>query len=172
MSSVDIAETYPLSGMQHAMLAHTLLAPGSGVDILQLELTLREAIDLAALRGALQAMIDRHPVLRTAFRWKGLEEPQQDVRARAELSFTRADLSASGRGEAHAAIAAYLEDDRLRGFDPSIAPLHRVALFTLGPEDHRLIWTFHHALVDGRSLRVVVTELFAVYDARDRKSVV
>ncbi|MFO0755432.1 MAG: amino acid adenylation domain-containing protein [Byssovorax sp.] len=168
MSSVDIAETYPLSGMQHAMLAHTLLAPGSGVDILQLELTLREAIDLAALQGALQAMIDRHPVLRTAFRWKGLEEPQQDVRARAELSFTRADLSASGRGEAHAAIAAYLEDDRLRGFDPSIAPLHRVALFTLGPEDHRLIWTFHHALVDGRSLRVVVTELFAVYDARRR----
>jgi amino acid adenylation domain-containing protein len=165
MGSVDIAETYPLSGMQHAMLAHTLLAPGSGVDILQLELTLRETIEAPALEEALARIVDRHPVLRSAFRWKGLDEPRQEVAPAVSVTLAQRDLGQLAAGEAQRVIEAYLEEDRMRGVDPGTAPLHRSTLFRLGSSDYRLIWTFHHALVDGRSLRVVVGELFTIYDA-------
>ncbi len=165
MSSVDIAETYPLSGMQHAMLAHTQLAPGTGVEILQLELTLREPLDQAVLRAAMERVVARHAVLRTAFRWKDLEEPRQEVWPTVELRLSAHELGDLSPVEADARIAELIEADRMRGFDASLAPLHRVTLFPLGPRDHRVLWTFHHALVDGRSLRVVVQDLFTIYDA-------
>ena len=59
----------------------------------------------------------------------------------------------------------WLRQDRRRGFDFSTPPLSRIALFRFGPIDHRLVWTFHHALLDGRSHRLVLEEAFAAYDA-------
>ena len=41
----------------------------------------------------------------------------------------------------------------------------RLALFHLSDADYRLVWTSHHALLDGRSRLVVLEELFALYEA-------
>src|SRR5439155_13265599 len=43
--------------------------------------------------------------------------------------------------------------------------LARVTLIRRGPADHLLVWTFHHALLDGRSHRLILEEAFAAYDA-------
>ena len=63
-------------------------------------------------------------------------------------------------------MADHLKSDRLRGFDLASAPLVRVALFRLGPSQHRWVWSFPHILLDGGSFAFLVRDLYAAYDAR------
>ncbi|MGH7829594.1 MAG: condensation domain-containing protein, partial [Candidatus Binatia bacterium] len=58
-----------------------------------------------------------------------------------------------------------LDADRRRGFQLDAAPLMRLALFHLDEADYRLIWTSHHALLDGRSHVIVLEEVFSFYNA-------
>ena len=41
----------------------------------------------------------------------------------------------------------------------------RLTLLRFGDEDYRLVWTFSHAILDGRSFTQLVSEVFAFYEA-------
>ncbi|HEY8224191.1 MAG TPA: amino acid adenylation domain-containing protein, partial [Pyrinomonadaceae bacterium] len=62
-------------------------------------------------------------------------------------------------------LSDYLESDRRRGFSLHEVPLMRLALFRLGEAEYQLVWTFHHALMDGRSHHLVLKEVFKLYEA-------
>jgi amino acid adenylation domain-containing protein/non-ribosomal peptide synthase protein (TIGR01720 family) len=160
--------TFPLSALQHGMLTHHLRAPGVGVDIEQLVCTLPEAVDAGALRDAWQAVVTHHDVLRTAFRWEDVDVPQQEVRSTVEVPFAVHDLRRISGAERLAWFDAFLRQDRLLGFDLASAPLMRLALVQWADADSQLVWTFHHALLDGRSFPIVLREAFDWYDANRR----
>ena len=48
------------------------------------------------------------------------------------------------------------------------APAMRLMIVDWGANEHRVVWTFHHALLDGRSFPLVLREVFAFYDAAAR----
>src|SRR5438034_658124 len=73
-----IEDVYPLSPMQQGMLFHSLYHPGSGIDFEQIIITLYEEVDSLCLKQAWLRVVERHAVLRTAFRW-GDSEPVQEV---------------------------------------------------------------------------------------------
>ena len=162
-----IVDVYPLTPLQHGMLFHHLRAPSSGVDVEQMVGTLREPLDVAAFERAWNEIGARHPILRTRFRWEGVEAPVQEVLAEAIVPYAHTDLRALGPEAQEAAITRYLAEDRRRGFDFAAAPLFRVATFQIGDEEHRLVWTYSHAILDG-CVTFVLREVFAVYEARRR----
>src|SRR5262249_52098670 len=57
-------------------------------------------------------------------------------------------------------------DDHSQHFDLTRAPLLRFTLVRLGAERYRLLFTFHHILVDGWSMPVLLGELLALYQNR------
>ncbi len=61
-------------------------------------------------------------------------------------------------------LADTVAADRSRGFDPGVAPLMRVTLARLGPEAYQLIWSVHHAVVDGWCVPILMGELIALYE--------
>jgi amino acid adenylation domain-containing protein len=150
------ALTYPLTPLQAGMLFHTRLAAGAGVYVQQIVVHLPEAVDADALRQAWQFVMQRHDALRTAF-----VDSVQIVADEIELPFEELEPDAQAR-ETH---KDWLAADRRRGFDLESAPLFRVTLIRRGPTDFALVWTFHHALLDGRSHRIVLEEAFAAYEA-------
>lgn len=153
------AHTYPLSPLQQGMLFHAVAEPCSGVDIEQLVITLPEAVDPARLRSAWERVVIRHEVLRTSFRWDA-EEPLQVVEKNVALPF---DVEVvQDMDDAH--FTAWLREDRARGFEMRAAPLLRFRLFQLGAENWRLVWTFHHAILDGRSFPILIEEAFQHYE--------
>jgi hypothetical protein len=77
----DVADIYELSPLQQGMLFHALSAPGAGVDIEQIIVTLHESLDVATFEQAWRDVMQRHPILRTRFRWKDVAEPCQEVLA-------------------------------------------------------------------------------------------
>jgi len=152
--------------MQEGMLFHHIQDAHLGVDIEQLVCTLHEAVETDLLRGACQELVARHPVLRTSFRWENLPRPMQLVSTDLEAPFTTTDLSALPDETQRARLEQFLEEDRIAGFALEQAPLCRFSLFQLGGRHYKLVWTFHHAALDGRSFPIVLNELFAFYDAR------
>jgi amino acid adenylation domain-containing protein len=151
--------------MQQGMLFNTLLEPHSGVDIEQVECTLHETLDVEAFKRAWQRVVARHAVLRTRLRWEDVSEPRQEVQAHVELPWEEQDWSAIEETEQDERLADFLGADRRRGFDLTRAPLFRLTMLRYEDAEARVILTSHHTVLDGRSLALVLREVFAFYDA-------
>ncbi len=157
-----LEDVYPLTPMQEGMLFHTLLSPHSGAYLEQLTCALKAPLDPKALREAWRSMVLRHAVLRTRFAWKAVERPLQVVEARAALPWQEMDWRESP-GEEQARFEAFLDQERRRGFELREAPLFRIALVRTRDDLHRFVFTFHHLLLDGWSLPILLQEVARSY---------
>ncbi|HVR95615.1 MAG TPA: amino acid adenylation domain-containing protein, partial [Thermoanaerobaculia bacterium] len=162
-----IEDLYPATAVQQGMLFHSLHSPESGVYVEQVSLALEVDLDAAAFEAAWRRVAQRHAVLRTAFAWLDLERPLQVVHREPALPWERQDWRDLPAAEQEAKLAAFLAEDRRRGFDVAAAPLMRFALFRLGDASYRFVWTHHHILLDGWSLPILLRELFTLYAAGD-----
>jgi amino acid adenylation domain-containing protein len=161
----DAAESYPLSPMQQGMVFHSEYAPESGVDIEQAIFGLHEELSVAAFERAWQRVVERHSALRTSFYSDAYGEPLQKVHRQVTLRVEEQDWRGLSAAEAEKRMEAFLKADRKRGFLLLQAPLMRLSLFRLAEADYRFVWTFHHALLDGRAFSLVLKEVFDFYEA-------
>jgi amino acid adenylation domain-containing protein/non-ribosomal peptide synthase protein (TIGR01720 family) len=164
----NLEDMYGLSPLQQGILFHLLAAPGSGVYHEQVVATLAGPLDPGLLARAWQQVADRHPVLRTAFVFKGVREPVQAVHRRLELPVERRDWREASVEEQERRLAELLEEDRVQGFDLTRAPLLRCRLIAAGEESHLFVLSFPHLLLDGWSLPLVMGEVLAFYEASRR----
>jgi amino acid adenylation domain-containing protein len=165
LSAAPVEDSYPLSPMQQGMLFHSLYSQNPGVNIEQVIYSLHENLNVPAFMRAWQRVVDRHAILRSSFRWEGLDEPLQEVHSNVAIEWRREDWSDLPEAEQDERKECYLRDDRQRGFDLKEKSLIRMALFRTGKADFKFIWTFHHAIVDGRSLVIILNEVFACYES-------
>ncbi|NJN99764.1 MAG: AMP-binding protein, partial [Anaerolineales bacterium] len=165
MELSPIVAAYPLSPLQQGMLFHHLYGSQFGVDIEQMVMRLPENLNISAFEYAWQRIVERHPVLRTSFEWVGLDQPRQRVFRQVNLRLDQQDWQGLPAQAQEDWLANYLQADRQRGFELTEAPLMRLALFRRGEADYQCVWTFHHILLDGRSLAIILRELFAFYEA-------
>ena len=145
------------------MLFHSLLERESGVYVVQVSFRLAGLLDEDAFEQAWNHLIRRHDVLRTAFVWEHLETPLQVVGRQAALPFERLDLSSASGSWSNGDLSDFLTSDRQRGFDPAMAPLMRVTLLREDNTLHRVVWTYHHLILDGWSLPILMSEWGAAY---------
>jgi amino acid adenylation domain-containing protein/FkbM family methyltransferase len=169
MKDPDIEDLYPLSPMQQGMLFESLYAGDSKVYVEQRSYLLRGYLNVAAFERAWQEVMDRHPVLRTSFVWEDLDEPVQVVHRHVKLPLQLQDWRQFSPIQQEQSLQDYLDENRRCGFDLSEAPLMRFSLLRLADEDYRLIWSYHHSLLDGWSWPLLVNEVLAFYDAYSRK---
>lgn len=163
-----VASAYPLSPLQQGLLFNSLTAQQPGVDVEQVIMTLPEEIVVAAWESAWARAIERHAILRTGFRWSDTLRPIQEVRESADFTPTTQDWS-SLESEAQArALKEYLAIDRRSKFDLAKPPLIRLALFRSGPAESVVVLTFHHLILDGRSLATLLNDVFSNYEAQLR----
>src|SRR5262249_13077202 len=126
-----VQDSYPLSPLQQGMLFHHLEARTRGVDIEQLEARLNEPIDKTRFADAWARVAKQNPILRTQFRWEGLQRPVQEVLHEVAVAFETRDLSGLTTQEQAEALGRFLVDDRSRGFALDVAPLWRVTMLHL-----------------------------------------
>ncbi|WP_314176429.1 condensation domain-containing protein [Streptomyces winkii] len=159
-----IQDILGLSPLQQGLLFHAEL-DDSGHDVytVQLKLRLEGPLDKDALWRAAGALLRRHPHLGAAFRHRKTGEPVQILTDRTRIPRTEEDLSGLD-GTARATELDRLEEEqRTERFDLSRPPAFRFMLVKLAAQEHRLLLTCHHILVDGWSLPLLVDELTALY---------
>lgn len=164
-----MSQTYPLSPLQEGMLFHDLLASSSRASYAQFTWILTGALDVEAYVEAWRVVVARHDALRTSFVVGPDPQPLQTVHSNIEVAVDVADLRASMAEAAEAAVDAYRRDDIARGFRLTEKPLTRVRLFRKTEEATQVVWSFHHAILDGWSMEIVRREVAAIYERLRRK---
>ncbi|HEX4954995.1 MAG TPA: amino acid adenylation domain-containing protein, partial [Thermoanaerobaculia bacterium] len=163
MKPEEVEDVYPLSPMQEGILFHSLYDREEEPYFRQWSGRLSGGLDVAGLLAAWHQVMDHHPVLRTAFVWQGLDKPLQVVCRAVRLPLVWQDWSQLAESDQRARLGDYLRRDRRRGFELSEAPLMRLALFDLGEGSWRMVWSFHHLLLDGWSLAIVLRQVMGAY---------
>jgi len=153
----------PLSASQTQLWYLSQLAPDSRAYNELLVIHKRGALNVDALRRALNEVVRRHEALRTTFvTVDGVT--QQVVREPTEIDLPVTDLSELGpEGAVHRATEIATAD-ALRPYDLADGPLIRPRLIRVTEHDHRLYLALHQLVFDGITLRrVVFPELTALY---------
>lgn len=158
--------TYPLTPLQGGMLFHSLHGPASDVYFGQAHWPIRGRLDVPAFHAAWQDVAQRHSILRTSFDWTGQSGPLQRVHSDAVVPLEYLDWRTLPHGERAERLKVFLSADRARGFNLALPPLLRITAIRLDEDEHRIVWSGHHLLVDGRSIHLIVREVMALYTAR------
>jgi amino acid adenylation domain-containing protein/non-ribosomal peptide synthase protein (TIGR01720 family) len=168
LAAAPPAKEFPATPMQEGILLHSLREPEAGAYVNQLGLTLRGPLDEERLRRAWRVLTARHAILRTEF-VRGPDGHRQRIADDPTVPWNRLDLRGLNGEDLDLRRNAAKEADRTRPFELARAPLMRVTLAILSDDTTELIWTYHHALFDGWSLPILLTDLVALYtsDADD-----
>ncbi|MEU7753012.1 amino acid adenylation domain-containing protein [Micromonospora sp. NPDC049171] len=152
-----IADILSLTPLQEGLLFHAhLAADGPDVYTGQLTVALDGPLDAERLRAAGQALLDRRPNLRVAFRRRKNGQSVAVVPRHVPLPWATLTLTEDD-------LPGFLDTDLSTRLDPATAPLLRMTLVRLGPHRHRLVLTHHHLLLDGWSVPLLLDELIALY---------
>lgn len=151
---------FPLSAGQEWLWLLQQRSPRSAAYLFPFALRIRSTLNVDALQRALQEIVARHEAFRTSI---ALHDARPVQTAYATIAFEMQRVDASG-----------LSDERLRSevaaraqipFDLAHAPLFHATLFQRASDDAVLLLVWHHIILDGWSLGVVLDELGTLYDA-------
>ncbi|HSV65772.1 MAG TPA: amino acid adenylation domain-containing protein, partial [Mycobacteriales bacterium] len=157
----SVVDAYPLTPMQAGMVFHGLSQGDQGVYFEQATFVLDGVTDPRVLGTAWQRVVDATPVLRSSVMYEGVTEPVQVVHRNVAVPVEHLDWSALPEDERAAELARLMAADKARGVDLGVAPLLRVVLARLSGTRVRVVWSFHHVLLDGWSVFQVLSDVFA-----------
>jgi amino acid adenylation domain-containing protein len=157
----------PLSFAQQRLWFLHQLDPLSSVYNIPRATRLQGALDVEALRKALDALVSRHETLRTTFKLAH-GDPVQVIEPIRPLDVRLVDLSARAEVERGAELEREIQAEARRPFDLQTGLMLRALLVRVAPDDHVLLLTFHHIASDAWSAAVFSRELGALYTAFTR----
>ncbi|MEY9381379.1 amino acid adenylation domain-containing protein, partial [Rhizobium leguminosarum] len=161
----NIQDIYGLSPLQDGILFHHLLATQGDPYLLVSQMAFAERGVLDRYLAAVQQVVDRHDILRTAFVWEGLSSPAQVVWRRAPLQVSEVELDDCDGSGAEELKRRF--DPRRQRIDLGRAPLMR---FVIAREPGSGRWLLlvlqHHLIGDHTTLEVMHAEVRAVLDGR------
>ncbi|MBV8695972.1 MAG: amino acid adenylation domain-containing protein, partial [Ktedonobacteraceae bacterium] len=160
--SRQVQDIYPLSGMQAGLLFHSQAVPDSGLYVVQVNLLIEGTLRLSALIRSWQRIIAAHSILRTSF--IGEQPLTQVVWQCVPLPLVVIDYTELSSEEQQQHLRTYQREDRQRDFVEQHAPLLRLTLFHLGPQQLYVLCSFHHAILDAWSITLLLNELFSRYE--------
>ncbi|SFW28284.1 non-ribosomal peptide synthetase, partial [Pseudomonas sp. NFACC04-2] len=157
--AANIQDIYALAPLQEGILYHHLASQQGDLYVQQATFNFKDRARLDAFVDALQGVIDRHDILRTAVLWEGLREPVQVVVRQAQLILDECVFEPGH--DVTAQLLERFERQHVR-LDIRQAPLMRLA-FTHDAANQRWIATllFHHMALDHTALEVVQHEMQA-----------
>ncbi|MBE1161960.1 non-ribosomal peptide synthetase [Dyella acidiphila] len=155
----------PLSLMQSRLWSLEELQPGRVTYNAPSAHRLRGHLDEAAFQLTLQALIQRQPILRTAFLRDGHEVAQIVVPDLEVRLFPAEDLSCLAESQREATLMQHLQTLTDTPFDLTQAPLFSARMFRLGDDDHVFFFMPHHIIWDGWSFDILYGELSSLYRA-------
>ncbi|MEO3715969.1 condensation domain-containing protein, partial [Roseateles flavus] len=155
--AAQVQDLYPLTAAQEGILFHHRMGSGSDayVEAGLLACSSRERVD--SFLQALQQLVDRHDILRTAILWEGLDEPLQVVHRRAALPVSFLDLDPAD-GEVAQQLAQRMDPRRTR-IDVRQPPMLRVGV-AHDPVQGRWLMRLlsHHLVMDHTTQELLIQE--------------
>ncbi|WP_319925649.1 non-ribosomal peptide synthetase [Xenorhabdus littoralis] len=155
--AANIQDIYPLAPLQEGILFHHRLQSQGDTYLLRSILAFDNRKRLNAFLTALQQLIDRHDILRTAIYWKELAQPVQSVWRHASLAIST--FVPNEEQDIPSQLLAHTDPNQRR-LNLSQAPLFSADI-TYDPhqEEWLLALCFHHLVCDHMTLELIIAEI-------------
>ena len=160
----NIQDIYELSGLQQGMLYHNL-AQKSAEYIIQNVYELKDGMNLSNIQDALWLMVAKCDALRTVILYEKVEKPWQICLKEQEFELEVLDWSEKERETQKQLFEEIKKKDIERGFALQSDSLFRAKLLLLGEGKIKMIWTFHHIVVDGWCMALLRDMFVNSYEA-------
>ena len=154
----DAEDAWPLTKLQAGMIYHSLLDEQSPVyhDIFDYEVSGEACPEV--FRQAVQATVARHAPLRSLFDLERYAEPLQIVLPTVEVPVEIVDIAHLDGAQQDRVIDDWREQEKHRPFDLG-GPLIRFSVHVRAKDRVNLGISFHHLILDGWSVALVVEEI-------------
>ncbi|HWV69856.1 non-ribosomal peptide synthetase [Chitinophaga sp.] len=162
---VEIKDIYGLSPMQQNMLMHALDSAAVDQYHRQVRILMHGDVDPEVVNLTLNNLVERHDILRTVFAYEGLSRPRQIVTGNRQIPVYYNDLESLPDYDKLQHIDQYKQKDRQQRFDITGEPLLRLAIFKIGTGTYEFVWSYHHIILDGWSIVILIREFGAIYDS-------
>ncbi|WP_432339519.1 amino acid adenylation domain-containing protein [Bacillus tequilensis] len=159
----SIQDIYPLSYMQEGMLFHSLLQKDSQAYVEQASFTIEGKVNPQYFQNSINALVARHDIFRTIFISQHVSSPQQVVLRERNVIVQEKDITHLNEEKQSQFIEQLKEEDRAQGFQLQKDMLMRITLIQTGEGQYTCIWTFHHIMMDGWCLSIVLKEFLHIY---------
>ena len=158
----NIQDIYPLVPLQEGMLFHHLLdATGSDTYVVSILLSICSRGKLDELIRALQRVINRHDVMRTAILWEQLPRPIQVVYRSAMLPIEYIVWPEQDE------LAQWFKPERRR-LSLNRAPLIRLQIASAPEDEHcKAVLQLHHIICDNLSYQAMMDEVTSILRGED-----
>ncbi|MDC9603589.1 non-ribosomal peptide synthetase [Xenorhabdus griffiniae] len=154
----NVQDIYPLAPLQEGILFHHLLQTQGDNYLLRSLLAFDTRDRLDSFLTALQQVINRHDILRTAIFWQGLEQPVQVVWRQAQLDI-KIFTPTAAQDDISAQLQAYT-DPRQHRINLNHAPLFTADIAHDPLQDEWLLaLRFHHLVSDHMTLELILAEI-------------
>lgn len=163
----------PLSFAQQRLWFIDQLEGGSPQYNMSTALKLNGSLDFSALQNALNALVQRHEILRTVYKLVD-GEPKQIVCAEASVEIEQHDIESFASKENASGSDTEQQDAQLKAlvhkqasvvFDLSSDLMVKACLIKLSQLQHVLVFTVHHIASDGWSNAIVSNEFSSLYQS-------
>jgi amino acid adenylation domain-containing protein len=156
-------DAYPLSRLQLGMIFHSQWQPQSKVYHAVTSHRVWHALDESVLRKVIRRLVERHEILRTTLHLSGFDEPMQCVHLPGDAPVKCFDLTDMDGPSQEDALAHFLELEHVHGFAFEREPPVRFYGHKLQEGCFQLTLSAHHAILDGWSDAMLLSELYRDY---------
>ncbi|HLW95573.1 MAG TPA: condensation domain-containing protein, partial [Solirubrobacteraceae bacterium] len=163
-ADTDAGALLPCTSTQTGMVFETITR-SPAVYLEQIVVRLREQVDARCMQEAWVRLAARHDAMRLSFEIGQATSLRQRVAPTVRVPFVERDWRRLEPFEQEKRWRDLLRADRQGGFALESAPLFRVTLCQIADADFRMLFTHHHAIIDGYAGVTVQLELFAIYDS-------
>ncbi|KAF6614189.1 amino acid adenylation domain-containing protein, partial [Paenibacillus sp. EKM101P] len=160
---LQIQSIFRLTPMQQGILFHSLLDQTSYAYFEQVSLTLNGLLEVELLDRSLSVLFERHEILRSNVFHVNIEEPKLIVFRQKHPAIHFEDISSLTQSDQVAYIEQFVQRDKANGFDITRDELFRVSILQCASDVYKLIVSFHHIIMDGWCLEIVLKEWFQIY---------
>jgi thioesterase domain-containing protein/non-ribosomal peptide synthetase component F len=157
----------PASLGQERFWALDRMNPGNPTWSVPVRFRLAGPLDTALLERAFNQIIQRHEVLRTTFTVVD-SEPAQAIKSWLEIEVPVVELRHFPKPDRDAEVDRLSFNEARWRFDLAAAPLFRVTLLRVDDNEHVMLVTPHHSVIDYLSIGLISNELGALYEAYSR----
>ena len=162
---INIDKVEKLTPIQEGMLYHSLIDDNAeGIYIEQFLLEISGDLHVETFKKCWGDLVSNCEVLRTVFIHEDVDQPLKMVLSERSIPVLFEDLTGTSSEKQKEIIDYHRTVQHWEPFKLDIGPLIRATIFQLNPSEFRVLWSYHHVLMDGYSFFQLLRQLFRSYE--------
>ncbi|WP_449600898.1 amino acid adenylation domain-containing protein [Paenibacillus sp. Marseille-Q9583] len=162
-TKADIKDIYFLTPMQEGMLFHHLMHPASSVYLEQFHFSLQGEFNPRIFEKTIALLVEKYEALRTVFIHKNVKKAVQVVLKQRVQSIRTEQVIGLDETAQSEFIEQYKASDRSQPFDLTLDAPVRLTVIERSDRRVDVIWTFHHIILDGWSVGLLLRDFRRMY---------